>query len=152
MPETFTPIDDWLYRQIVECAHVAVIYGDATGTIRLWNQGAEEVFGWTAEEALGKSLNLIIPEKHRAAHWDGYERVMRTGVTSYSDKVLAVPAWTKDNRRISIEFNVVLLKAPTGEVVGIAAILRDVTERWERDKELRQRLAAAEAKNANTIA
>ena len=152
MPETFTPIDDCLYRQIVECAHVAVIYADATGAIRLWNQGAEEVFGWTAGEALGKSLDLIVPEKHRAAHWDGYKRAMKTGVTSYSDKVLAVPAWTKDNRRISIEFNVVLLKAPTGDVVGIAAILQDVTERWERDKELRQRLAAAEAQSAGTIA
>ena len=123
-----------------------MIYGDAAGIRRLWNKGAEEIFGWTAEEALGRSMDLIIPEKHRASHWEGYYRVMKTGVTKYGRNVLAVPALTKGGRRVSIEFNVVLLKAPSGEVAGIAAILQDVTARWERDKALRQRLAAAEAK------
>ncbi len=146
MPETFTPTDDWLYRHIVDDSRVAVIYGDAAGIMRLWNKGAEEIFGWTAEEALGRSMDLIIPEKHRATHWEGYYRVMKTGVTKYGHNVLAVPALTKGGRRVSIEFNVVLLKAPGGGVVGIAAILQDVTQRWERDKALRQRLAAAEAK------
>jgi PAS domain S-box-containing protein len=146
MPETFTLTDDWLYQHIVEDSRVAVIYGDAAGIMRLWNRGAEDIFGWTAEEALGQSMNLIIPEKHRASHWEGYYRVMKTGVTKYGRNVLAVPALTKLSRRVSIEFNVVLLKAPSGEVVGIAAILQDVTARWERDKALRQRLAAAEAK------
>ena len=150
MPETFTPTNDWLYQRIVEDSRVAVIYGDATGIMRLWNKGAEEIFGWTAEEALGQSMDLIIPEKHRATHWEGYYRVMKTGVTKYGRNVLAVPALTKGGRRVSIEFNVVLLKAPSGEVVGIAAILQDVTQRWERDKELRQRLAAAEAKATAT--
>lgn len=146
MTETFTPKDDWLYRHIVEDSRVAVIYGDAAGIMRLWNRGAEEIFGWTAEEALGRSMDLVIPEKHRATHWEGYRRVMKTGVSKYADTVLAVPALTKDGRRVSIEFTVVLLKAPDGGVVGIAAILQDVTQRWERDKALRQRLAAAEAK------
>lgn len=91
-------------------------------------------------------MDLVIPEKHRATHWEGYRRVMKTGVSKYADTVLAVPALTKDGRRVSIEFTVVLLKAPDGGVVGIAAILQDVTQRWERDKALRQRLAAAEAK------
>jgi PAS domain S-box-containing protein len=145
-PETFTPTDDWLYRHIVEDSRVAVIYGDAAGLMRLWNKGAEEIFGWTAEEALGRSMDLIIPEKHRTSHWEGYYRVMKTGVTKYGRSVLAVPALTKDGRRLSIEFNVVLLKSPNGEVVGIAAILQDVTERWERDTAIRKRLAAAEAK------
>ena len=146
MPENFTLTDDWLYKHIVEDSLVAVIYGDAAGIMRLWNKGAEELFGWTAEEALGQSMDLIIPEKHRASHWEGYYRVMKTGVTKYGHNVLAVPALTKGGRRVSIEFNVVLLKAPSGEVVGIAAILQDVTARWEGDKALRQRLAAAEAK------
>jgi len=146
MPETFTLTDDWLYQHIVEDSRVAVIYGDAAGIMRLWNRGAEDIFGWTAEEALGQSMNLIIPEKHRASHWEGYYCVMKTGVTKYGRNVLAVPALTKGGPRVSIEFNVVLLKAPSGEVVGIAAILQDVTARWERDKALRQRLAAAEAK------
>jgi PAS domain S-box-containing protein len=146
MPETFTPTDDWLYRHIVEDSRVAVIYGDAAGIMRLWNKGAEEIFGWTAEEALGRSMDLVIPDKHRATHWEGYRRVMKTGVSKYGNTVLAVPAMTKDGRRVSIEFSVVLLKSPDGGVVGIAAILRDVTQRWERDKALRQRLAVAEAK------
>ena len=138
MPETFKPTDDWLYRHIVEDTQVAVIYGDAGGIMRLWNKGAEEIFGWTAEEAIGRSMDLVIPEKHRATHWEGYDRVMKTGVSKYGNTVLAVPALTKDGRRVSIEFSVVLLKAPNGGVVGIAAILQDVTQRWERDKVLRQ--------------
>jgi PAS domain S-box-containing protein len=145
MAETFTPTDDWLYRHIVEDSGVAVIYGDAVGVIRLWNRGAEEIFGWTADETLGRSMDLIIPEKHRTSHWDGYSRVMKTGLTKYGSTVLAVPALTKDGRRISIEFSVVLLTDPTGGVVGIAAFLQDVTQRWERDKALRVSLAAAEA-------
>jgi PAS domain S-box-containing protein len=145
MAETFTPTDDWLYRHIVEDSGVAVIYGDAAGVIRLWNRGAEKIFGWTAEETLGRSMDLIIPEKHRSTHWDGYFRVMKTGLTKYGSSVLAVPAVTKDGRRISIEFSVVLLTEPTAGVVGIAAFLQDITQRWERDKALRVRLAAAEA-------
>lgn len=145
MPETFVPSNDWLYRHIVEDSGVAVIYGDAAGVIRLWNRGAEGIFGWTAEETLGRSMDLIIPEKHRASHWEGYARVMKTGLTKYGQTMLAVPALTKDGRRISIEFSVVLLTEPTGAVVGIAAFLQDITQRWERDKALRVRLAAAEA-------
>lgn len=90
-------------------------------------------------------MDLIIPEKRRNSHNQGYSRVMKTGITKYGRSVLAVPALTKDGRRISIEFSVVLLKEPSGEVVGIAAFLQDITERWERDKALRVRLAAAEA-------
>jgi PAS domain S-box-containing protein len=145
MEKTFTPTNEWLYRHIVEDSGTAVIYGDANGVIRLWNRGAEEIFGWSAEEALGQSMDLIIPEKHRNPHKQGYSHVMKTGITKYGRSVLAVPALTKDRRRISIEFSVVLLKEPSGEVVGIAAFLQDITERWERDKALRVRLAAAEA-------
>lgn len=151
MHEVFGPTEECLYRHILEHAHVAVIYADTTGVIRLWNTGAEEIFGWAAEEAIGESMDLIIPKKHRAAHWNGYRRVMHSGVTKYSDQVLAVPAQTKTGRRISIEFNVVLLKDPTGEVVGIAAILQDVTKRWEREKELRDRLAAAQGRSLASL-
>jgi len=104
------------------------------------------MFGWTAGEAIGKSMDMIIPEKHRARHWDGYDRVMETGVTKYGQSVLAVPALTKDARKISVEFNVVLLKDAEGRVLGIAATMQDVTARWERDKALRARLAELEAK------
>jgi len=135
-----------LCQQIVEETPLAIIFADGGGVIRLWNSGAEAMFGYKAEEALGKSLDLIVPERHRERHWEGYRRVIATGVTKYGRDLLAVPALTKDGRRISIEFSIALLRAPSGEVQGAAAILLEVTKRWEQQKELRQRLAALEAK------
>jgi PAS domain S-box-containing protein len=135
-----------LSESIVEQSPIAIIVGDREGIVRLWNAGAQTMFGWSAEEALGKSMDMIIPEKHRPRHWEGYDRVMGTGVTKYGRNLLAVPALTKDGRRISIEFNVVLLKDAEGRVLGIAASMQDVTARWERDKTLRARLAELEAK------
>jgi PAS domain S-box-containing protein len=140
------PSHQWLCERIVEQSSIAIIVGDREGIMRLWNAGAESIFGWSAEEALGKSMDMIIPEKHRPRHWEGYDKVMASGVTKYGSSVLAVPALTKDGRRISVEFNVVLLKDADGRVLGIAASLQDVTARWERDKALRARLAEMEAK------
>jgi PAS domain S-box-containing protein len=136
----------WLCENIVEQIPTAIIFGDRDGVVRLWNAGAEAMFGWSAAEALGKSMDFIIPDKHRARHWEGYSHVMETGVTKYGHSVLAVPALTKDGRRISIEFNVALLKDAEGQVLGAAASIQDVTARWERDKALRARLAEMEAK------
>ena len=140
------PGHPWLCENIVEQLATALIFGDREGIVRLWNAGAEAMFGWNAEEALGKSMDLIIPEKHRGRHWEGYSRVMETGVTKYGKSVLAVPAMTKDGRRISIEFNVALLKDADGRVLGAAASIQDVTARWEREKALRARVAELEAK------
>jgi PAS domain S-box-containing protein len=140
------PAHPWLCEKIVEQSPIAIIVGDREGIMRLWNAGAETIFGWSAAEAIGKSMDMIIPEKHRQRHWEGYDKVMASGVTKYGRNLLAVPAMAKDGRRISIEFNVVLLKDADGRVLGIAAILQDVTARWERDKALRARLADAEAK------
>jgi PAS domain S-box-containing protein len=136
----------WLCENIVDQSPMAIIFGDREGKIQLWNAGAEAMFGWNAKEVLGKSLDMIIPEKHQARHWEGYAHVMETGVTKYGKSVLAVPALTKDGRRISIEFNVALLKDAEGKVLGAAASVQDVTARWERDKALRSRLAETEAK------
>jgi PAS domain S-box-containing protein len=141
---------EWLCRRIVEDSQLAIIFADREGVMRLWNAGAEFMFGYTAEEALGQSMDLIIPERHRARHWEGYHRVMDTGVTQYGRNVLAVPALTKDGRRISIEFNIMLLRAPSGEILGAIATILDVTTRWERDKALKARLAALEARVENT--
>jgi PAS domain S-box-containing protein len=135
-----------LCESIVEQSPIAIIVGDREGMIRLWNTGAETMFGWTAAEAIGKSMDMIIPEKHRPRHWEGYDRVMASGVTKYGRSLLAVPALTKDGRRISVEFNVVLLKDAEGRVLGIAASMQDVTARWERDKALRAHVAELEAK------
>lgn len=147
MPDMQTPTPEWLSRRIVEEAPDAIIFSDREGTIRLWNAGAEAVFGYRADEALGRSLDLIIPEKQRARHWEGYRAVMATGVTRYGrGELLRVPALRKDGRRISVEFSILLPRDAAGEVLGAAAILRDVTERWEQDRALRQRLAALEGK------
>jgi len=140
------PSHQWLCETIVNQSSVAIVFGDRQGVIRLWNAGAEAMFGWTAGEAVGQSMDLIIPEKHRARHWEGYDHVMESGVTKYGRSVLAVPALTKDGRRISIEFNVVLVKDANGQVLGVAATMQDVTTRWERDKALRARLAELEGK------
>jgi PAS domain S-box-containing protein len=134
-----------LYRTIVENARDAVIYSDREGLIRLWNTGAERMFGYAKSEALGRSLDLIIPEPLRNRHWEGYHRVMAAGTSRYESDLLAVPAQRKDGSRISVEFTLVPIQDEAGRLEGIAAILRDVTERWNREKATRQRLTELEA-------
>ncbi|MGZ5426091.1 MAG: PAS domain-containing protein [Thermoanaerobaculia bacterium] len=136
---------DWLCRKIVEHSPMAILFADREGKIRLWNAGAETVFGYTAKEALGQSLDLIVPERQRARHWEGWVKVMATGVTKYGRDPLAVPAVRKDGTRISIEFNVVLVRTDSGELAGVAAMVQDVTARWQKQKEMNARLAALEA-------
>ena len=133
-------MDSETYRQIVDGASEAIVVADVSGTIRFWNAGAEAMFGHRSAEAVGQSLDLIIPEAQRARHWDGYRRVMETGTTRYGRTLLAVPALHRDSRRLSIEFRVILLRTPDGALSGIAAIIRDVTERWHEDRTLRRRL------------
>ena len=135
---------EWLSRQIVDGAADAIIFADTKGIIRLWNSGAESIFGYSAHEALGKTLDLIIPDKLRERHWEGYGKVMDTGVTRYGSDLLAVPAIKKDNRHLSVEFTIVLLKDDTGKLMGTAAIMRDVTGRWQKEKELKKRLKELE--------
>src|SRR5438445_8691357 len=140
------PTHQLLCESILEQISIAIIFGDREGIVRLWNAGAEAMFGWSADETLGKSMDLIIPEKHRARHWEGYFHVMETGVTKYGQNVLAVPAHTKDGRRISIEFNVALLKDAEGQVLAAARGIQEVTAPWERHKTPRPRLAHLEAR------
>ena len=133
-----------LFQRIVEGAPEAIIFADRDGTIRLWNLGAEAIFGYRAEEAVGQSLDLIIPEKQRGPHWEGYRTVMGTGVTRYGRELLKVPALRKDGSRISLEFSILLLRDEAGQPLGAAAIIRDVTERWRQEQALRERLLALE--------
>ncbi|MHC1725333.1 MAG: PAS domain-containing protein [Syntrophobacteraceae bacterium] len=132
---------EWLCRQIVDGTQDAIIFSDREGLIRLWNPGAESIFGYSAVEAVGQSLDLIIPEELRLRHWEGYRKVMETGSTRYGRELPAVPALRKDGTRISTEFTIVLVRSSTGEVLGSAAIIRDVTARWRKEKELKERLA-----------
>ena len=140
-----TGSEPWLFEQLVEGAGDGIVVADALGTIRFWNAGAEAIFGFSAVEAVGQSLDLIIPEPQRARHWEGYRTVMRTGVTRYGRQLLAVPAVRKDGARISLEFSVVLLRGPENGVEGIAAIIRDVTAAWQQTRSLRQRVSSLEA-------
>jgi PAS domain S-box-containing protein len=132
---------------LVQAAGDAIIAADTDGKILLWNPAAERIFGFTAEDALGHSLDLIIPERWRHRHWEGYQRVMRTGQTRYGTEVLRVPALHKDGRALSIAFTVALLHAGDGGIQAIAAIVRDETTRWEEERALRRRLAELEARS-----
>ena len=137
---------DWLCRCIVEGSGDAVLFADREGKIRFWNSGASAMFGWSAVEALGCSMDLIIPERLRGRHWGGWDQVMKTGLTRYGKDILAVPGSRKDGSPLSIEFTIQLVRDEAGAVVGASAIVRDVTERWTRDRELRKRLADLEQK------
>jgi PAS domain S-box-containing protein len=133
-----------LGEAILATSSDAIIAADRTGAISFWNPGAARIFGFTAEEALGHSLDLIIPENLRGRHWKGYDRVMETGASHYGDgELLSVPAVTKDGRRISVEFTVLLLRDETRQPAGIAAILRDVTSRFNEIRELKRQLAGS---------
>ncbi|HEY6096753.1 MAG TPA: PAS domain S-box protein [Candidatus Deferrimicrobium sp.] len=134
-----------LCRRIVETAGDAVIFADRDGIIRLWNRAAEGIFGYTESEAVGQSLDLIIPEPQREPHWKGFGKVMVNGVTKYGSETLSVPAVTKGGERISIEFTINLIRNGEGRVLGPVAVVRDVTARWVRDRELRRRLAFLES-------
>lgn len=120
----------------------AIVYSDREGLIRFWNEGAERVFGFTAAEALGQSLDIIIPERQRQRHWEGYDEVMRTGVSRYgSGDLLSVPALRKDGSRISVEFTIVPLKDADGAMMGMASVMRDVSARFDELKTLRRQAA-----------
>lgn len=120
----------------------AVVYSDAAGRIGFWNKGAERIFGFENAEAVGQSLDIIIPEKLRSRHWEGYEKTMRTGTTRYgTGDLLSVPAIRKDGSRISIEFTIVPFHDDAGRMLGIAAIMRDVTKRFEEMRALQRRAA-----------
>jgi PAS domain S-box-containing protein len=135
---------------IVSASADAVVAADRSGIIRLWNPGAERIFGHRAGEAVGQSLDLIIPERLRTAHWEGWWRVVETGRSRYGDgDLLSVPAIHKDGERISVEFTIVPLKDEIGRMVGMAALMRDVTKRFEEMKALRRQLAAAAERAAS---
>jgi PAS domain S-box-containing protein len=135
-----------LAARVVAESGDAILVANREGKIRLWNRAAEELFGFGAAEMVGGSMDPIIPERLRGRHWEGWDKVMATGVTRYGKDVLAVPAQRKDGTTISIEFTIALLRDAAGAVTGASAIIRDVSARFRRDKELRARLRELEGK------
>jgi PAS domain S-box-containing protein len=131
-------------EQLVEVIGDAVVVADASGTINLWNPAAARLFGFTRAEALGNSLDLVIPERLQERHWTGYRKTMASGETRYGHEVLRVPAVQKDGRALSIAFTVGLLHGPQGETTGIVAVIRDETARFAEERSLRKRLVELE--------
>lgn len=135
------PIRDELLARLVRDLADAVIICNPEGTIVFWNAAATRVFGWPADQVMGASLDVIIPERLRDRHWQGYHNVMKTGETSYGDRLLEVPALHHDGRTLSIAFTVSLLRgSDEGPVLGIAALIRDDTVRWQERHRLGEEL------------
>lgn len=129
-----------LGKRLIESPAEAIVYSDNEGIIQVWNKGAERLFGYTASEATGQSLDIIIPPKLRARHWEGYNRVMAGGETRYgAGDLLSVPGQTRNEERISLEFTVIPY-TKDGRIMGMMAVIRDVTARWNELKSLREQI------------
>ena len=133
-----------LARALLGTSSDAIIAADKDGVVRFWNPGAERIFGYTSEDAVGQSLDIIIPERLQKRHWDGYQQVMEGGESRYGHgDILAVPGIRKDGAGISVEFTIVPLTDEAGRLNGVAAIMRDVTKRFEEVRALKRKLADA---------
>ncbi|GGF59192.1 hypothetical protein GCM10007301_18660 [Azorhizobium oxalatiphilum] len=138
-------VEEHVARALLDSAADAVVASDAEGLITVWNAGAERIFGFAPQEALGQSLDIMIPEPFRARHWEGYHHTVSTGESRYgAGDLLAVPGLCKDGRRISIEFTIVLMKDAAGVVTGMASTIRDVSKRFEETRTLKKRVAELE--------
>ena len=135
-----------LYRRIVEQTTNAIIFADREGLIQVWNHGAESVFGFPAEEVLGKSLDVIIPEEMRKRHWEGYRRAITEGKTRTGDRVMATRALRKDGSRLYVDMNFAVIVDKSGHAEGALAIGRNITERYLADKALRKHMTELETK------
>jgi PAS domain S-box-containing protein len=134
-----------LSQAIVDQAPDAIIFADRDGMIRVWNRGAERIFGYAAADALGSSLDLIIPERFRRAHWEGFQRALDTGRTKYADRVLTTRSAHRDGSKLYVDLSFGLVTDDGGAILGALAIGRDCTARYAADAALRSRLAALEA-------
>lgn len=137
--------------QLVRNVGDAVVVVDVSGVIVLWNPAATRIFGFEEHEALGHSLDLIIPERMRGRHWDGYAKTVATGQTRYGSTTLRVPALHKDGRALSIAFTVAMLHTADGAVDAMVSVIRDETERFAEERALKKRIAELEARLATSV-
>ena len=119
----------------------AVIFADRQGVIRYWGGGAEIVFGHRAADALGESLDIIIPERFRQAHWKAYDRALETGQTQYDSRTLTTRSMKKDGRTIYVDLRFVLVKDDRDAVLGALATGRDCTARYLAERQQREQSA-----------
>lgn len=136
------------FQALVASVGDGIMAADASGAITLWNPACERMFGFTEADALGKSLDLIIPQRQQKPHWDGYHKTMATGITKYGNDVLRVPAVHKDGHTLSIAFTVSMLHYADGKVSAIVAVIRDESVRFAEDRLLRKRVMELEAQLA----
>lgn len=135
---------DGLAEALLNSASDAIVATDRDGRITVWNPGAQRIFGFAPGDAVGQTLDLIIPENLRARHWEGFRHVMATGTSRYGHgDLLSVPGLTRDGRRISVEFTIVILRDVDGDIAGTVAVMRDVTGRFEEIRDLKRKLAEA---------
>ena len=133
-----------LSSRILDGSPDAILICNPSGAVQYWNAAAERVFGFPATEALGVSMDFVIPERLRARHWAGWQATMRTGVTRYGEgHLLSVPALHKSGQQISIEFSIQLMKGNDGQIEWVVACIRDVTERYRREKALRTKSSSS---------
>ena len=135
-----------LCQAIVEQAPEAIIFADRDGAIQLWNGGAETVFGHTADEAMGQSLDIIIPERLRRAHWDGFNHAINTGQQKYVNRVLTTRSMHKNGTKLYVDLSFALVRDAADVVIGALAVGRDCTARYLADGVLRARLKELEEK------
>jgi PAS domain S-box-containing protein len=126
----------------------AMVVCDAQGRVVVWNAAAERIFGFTAAEAMGERMDMIVPERLRKRHWDGYDVSMQTGNTRYAHDVLRVPAVDKAGRTLSIAFTVFMLYGADGKVTACGSVIRDETDRFAEERALRKRVLELEAQLA----
>lgn len=136
------------FEQLLHALGDGVIVSDTSGKITFWNAAATRIFGFAENEAIGQSLDLIVPQRQRDRHWDGYHKTMATGQTRYGADLLRVPALHKEGKPLSIAFTVALLHGAGGEVSAIVALVRDETERWNEERKLKARVAQLETVQA----
>ena len=140
------------FQALVAAVGDGVMAADAQGLITLWNPACQRMFGFTEAEALGKSLDLIIPQRQQKPHWDGYHKTMATGITKYGNDVLRVPAVHKDGHTLSIAFTVSMLHNPDGAVSAIVAVIRDESVKFAEERGLRKRVMELELQLKNSTA
>jgi PAS domain S-box-containing protein len=121
-----------------------MIFADLEGVIRTWNAAAADLWGHSREEAIGQTLDLIIPERFRDQHWTGYDRALGDKATKYKGQALITRSEKKDGSTMYVELTFAIVLDDAGAAVGALACARDATERFERERAQRAAARAAE--------